>query len=259
MLSSLAAPDFCAQKSFVIMAYPSIARVESPILHELVATGGAEDVRYLYARLTDYFPQLTDMETQALRNGHSKQWRTLVQRAGRSLDEQRLISRRQGHWELTEKGRARANEEESRFSFAEAEHTIAASEFSHTDVQQMLSDIGRSLGYRCELEFEYYDVVWREGEDNPRLSHVFEVQRKGNIDAALAKLKRAHDAQRSKPYLIVFSERDTNRAHKSLSLARTGAFHEIGRVTTILSFEQINKLHRALTSVEDLLAQLFER
>ncbi len=52
MLSLLAAPDFCAQKLIVIMAYPSIARVESPILHELVATGGAEDVRYLYARLT---------------------------------------------------------------------------------------------------------------------------------------------------------------------------------------------------------------
>jgi len=241
------------------MAYPSIARIEAPILHELVATGGAEDVRYLYARLTAYFPQLTEAEMHALDNGHSKHWRTLVQRAGRNLDEQRLISRQQGHWELTEKGRARANEEESHFSFAEAERTVFAGEFSHTDIQQMLSDIGRALGYRCELEFEYYDVVWREGEDNPRLSHVFEVQRKGNIDAALAKLKRAHDAQRSKPYLIVSSERDTNRAHKSLSLARTGAFHEIGRVTTILSFEQINKLHRALTSVEELLAQLFER
>ena len=41
------------------MAYPSTERIESPILHELVATGGAEDVRYLYARLVAYFPQLT--------------------------------------------------------------------------------------------------------------------------------------------------------------------------------------------------------
>ena len=91
-----------------------------------------------------------------------------------------------------------------------------------------------------------------------RLSHVFEVQHKGNIDAALAKLKRAYEAQRSKPFLIITSERDTNRAQKSMSLARTGAFHEIGSVTTILSFEQLHRLHRALTSVEDLLAVIFE-
>jgi hypothetical protein len=122
----------------------------------------------------------------------------------------------------------------------------------------MLVDIGRVLGRHAESEFEFYDVVWRESEQSPRLSHVFEVQRRGSIDAALAKLKRAYDAQRSKPFLIVASERDTNRAQKHLSLARTGAFHEIGRVTTILSFEQLRRLHRALTSVEELLIELFE-
>ena len=51
--------------------------------------------------------------------------------------------------------------------------------------------------------------------------------------------KRAYDAQRSKPFLVVASERDTNRAGRQLSAARTGPFHEIGRVTTILSFEQL--------------------
>ena len=115
------------------------------------------------------------------------------------------------------------------------------------------------LGHHAEVEYDYYDVVWRTEEGSPRLSHVFEVQRKGNVDAALAKLKRAYDAQRSKPFLVVATERDTNRAERQLSLARTGPFHEIGRVTTILSFEQLRRLHRSLTSVEDLLAQLFER
>ncbi|HMF54744.1 MAG TPA: hypothetical protein VK619_00165, partial [Pyrinomonadaceae bacterium] len=95
-------------------------------------------------------------------------------------------------------------------------------------------------------------------ETSPRLSHVFEVQHKGNIDAALAKLKRAYEAQRSKPFLIIASERDTNRALRSMSMARTGAFHEIGRVTSIMSFEQLHKLHRALTSVEELLTKIFE-
>jgi hypothetical protein len=44
-----------------------------------------------------------------------------------------------------------------------------------------------------------------------------------------------------------------------MSLARTGAFHEIGRVTSVLSFEQLRRLHRALTSVSDLLALISER
>jgi hypothetical protein len=123
----------------------------------------------------------------------------------------------------------------------------------------MLMDVGRVLGYHAESEFEYYDVVWRASEQSPRLSHVFEVQRKGNIDAALAKLKRAYEAQRSKPFLVVTSEHDTERAQKQMSQARTGPFHEIGRVTAILSFEQLQRLHRALTSVEDLLADIFER
>ena len=76
----------------------------------------------------------------------------------------------------------------------------------------MLLKIGEILGYYAEIEFEYYDVIWRETETSKRISHVFEVQSKGNIDSAFAKLKRAFDAQRSKPFLILASERDTNRA-----------------------------------------------
>lgn len=242
------------------MAYPGVARIELPILQELVATGGVEDVRFLYNRLVAYFPQLDAGEVHAINDGHRSQWRRLVQRAGRVLSDKRQIERRRGHWSITTAGRKRAAEEGLMFSLSESsESALARTEtLSHTDVQQMLLDIGRVLGYHAESEFEYYDVVWRANEMSPRLSHVFEVQHKGNIDAALAKLKRAYEAQRSKPFLIITSERDTNRAQKSMSLARTGAFHEIGSVTTILSFEQLHKLHRALTSVEDLLAVIFE-
>ncbi len=242
------------------MAYPGVTRIELPILQELLATGGIEDVRFLYSRLTGYFPQISETEARALGNGHRAEWRRLVQRAGRALDEKREIERRQGRWTITAAGRRRAADEATDFAPSEqsANEAIHADAITHVGAQQMLCDIGRVLGYHTQMEFEYYDVVWRTNEKSPRLSHVFEVQRKGNIDAALAKLKRAYDAQRSKPFLIVASERDTNRAQKSLSIARTGAFHEIGRVTAILSFEQIRKLHRALTSVEELLANIFE-
>jgi hypothetical protein len=245
------------------MAYPGVDRLELPVLQELVATGGVEDVRFLYDRLVAYFPQLDAGDVRALRNGHRSQWRRLVQRAGRGLDEKRQIQRVRGRWTITAQGRKRVADEALQFSFSDGQpggaQTAAPAPLSHTEVQQMLLDIGRVLGHHAQSEFDYYDVVWRERETSPRLSHVFEVQHKGNIDAALAKLKRAYDAQRSRPFLIVDSERDTNRAQMQLSVARTGAFHEIGRVTSILSFEQLRRLHRALTSVEDLLRQIFER
>jgi hypothetical protein len=241
------------------MAYPGVARIELPILQELVATGGVEDVRFLYNRLTGYFPQLNDGEVRALENGHRTEWRRLVQRAGRLLADKRQIERRQGRWTITPQGRTRVSEEGQSFSLADTPEVPRLDALTHGDIQRMLLDIGRVLGYYAESEFDYYDVVWRASESSPRLSHVFEVQHKGNIDAAMAKLKRAYEAQRSKPFLIVASERDTNRANRNMSQARTGAFHEIGRATKILSFEQLNRLHRALTSVEDLLQDIFER
>ena len=243
------------------MAYPGVARIELPILQELIATGGVEDVRFLYDRLAGYFPQLSEAEMKELDNGHRDQWRRIVQRAGRELSDKKQIERKRGHWKITAAGRRRALDEGQSFSLKDnsSSEITRTEELTHTDIQQMLLDIGRVLGYHAQSEFDYYDVVWRESQSSPRLSHVFEVQHKGNIDAALAKLKRAYEAQRSKPFLIVASERDTNRAQKNMSQARTGAFHEIGRATVILSFEQLNRLHRALTSVEDLLAEIFER
>ena len=241
------------------MAYPGVARIELPILQELAATGGVEDVRFLYNRLAGYFPQLDETEVRALQNGHCAQWRRLVQRAGRQLADQRQIERRQGRWAILAAGRKRVSEEGQSFSITESIEAVRPDALTHGDIQQRLLDIGRVLGYYAESEFEYYDVVWRASAESPRLSHVFEVQHKGNIDAAMAKLKRAYEAQRSKPFLIVASERDTNRANRNMSPSRTGAFHEIGSATVILSFEQLDKLHRALTSVEDILTEIFER
>jgi hypothetical protein len=244
------------------MALPGIARLELPILQELVATGGADDVRFLYERLVAYFPQFGEEERSALTNGELRAWRRHVQRAGRELNAKRQIERnKRGLWQITPQGRRRVADEAPSFSFASQAdaQSSAPAELTHADVQQMLLEIGAALGYHAESEFDYYDVIWRASAQSQRISHVFEVQHKGNVDAALAKLKRAYDAQRTKPFLVVASERDTNRAQAQLSLARTGAFHEIGRVTTVVSFEQLRRLHRALTSVSDLLALLSER
>ena len=105
------------------MTYPSAARIELPILEELIATGGREDVRFLYERLVAYFPQLEEGEIRAIANGHRSQWRRLVQRAGRALNDQRQIERRRGFWTITGLGRKRATDEGQSFSPTEASDT----------------------------------------------------------------------------------------------------------------------------------------
>jgi hypothetical protein len=242
------------------VSYPEVSRLELPILQELAATGGTDDVRFLYARLLDYFPQFTETERQSALNGHARSWRRLVQRAGRQLDEAKCLTRKRGLWTITARGRQRASEEETRFALTENQTAEAnyAKILTHEQMQQMIVEIGRALGFHAQTEFEFYDVVWRESATSVRLSHVFEVQRRGNIDSALAKLKRAYDAQRSKPFLILTTECDARRAERELSQARTGAFHEIGRTTTLLTAEQLKQLHRALLSVEEILTKIIE-
>lgn len=231
--------------------FPLTNRLELPILQELAATGGAEDVRFLYDRLVSYFPQLDKKE---LHNGKLEKWRLHVQCAGRELDEQGLIRRARGMWNLTTAGFAFVAAENTEFEVNVKGFPAAnQDELTHGNVQRMLCEIGAILGFNAQKEFEYYDVVWRTSAKAPRLSHVFEVQHKGNLDSAFAKLKKAHEAQRSKPFMILASERDTTRALRSISLEQSGAFHEISESLTILSFAQIEQLYRSLKSVDEIL------
>ncbi|CAN5623237.1 hypothetical protein BH18ACI1_BH18ACI1_16390 [soil metagenome] len=229
------------------MPIPKVSSIEMPILQELVATGGADNLRFLYERLLAYFPQLSEKEISEIKNGKNKSWRNAVQKAGKILDEQNLIERERGNWTLTERGKMEAAKETSGFTL-----TISQTKsFSHTNIQTMLVEIGESLGFYTEIEFEFYDVVWRETTKNQRLSHIFEVQSKGNIDSAFAKLKRAYEAQRTKPFLIITSERDLNRARQSLS----HEFQDIETVVTILTFAQIKQVHQNLKNIAEIIKE----
>lgn len=230
------------------MSIPVFNSIETPILHELSAIGGKDDVRFLYDRLISYFPSLSDAEISNIKNGQESRWKSAVQKAGKSLDEQNLITRERGIWSLTKKGIETANAESSGIILNKTDNNS----LSHLEVQQMIFEIGEILGYFSALEFEYYDVIWRENEKSPRISHVFEVQSKGNIDSAFAKLKRAFDAQRSKPFLVLASERDTNRAQRSLTLE----FRELENVITILSFVELRKIHENLKAIGKYLPKL---
>jgi len=230
------------------MSFPQAPSIEMPILQELAATGGTDDVRFLYERLIGYFPQIADKEISEIKAGENKYWRKAVQKAGRNLDDENLIKRERGLWAITEKGRQTIQNETSAFALP----TLTTEPLTHLNIQELLIEIAGLLGYSAEIEFEFYDVVWRENEKSQRLSHIFEVQSKGNIDSAFAKLKRAYQAQRTKPFLVIASERDLNRARKSLALE----FQDIESVITVLTFAQIKQIHRNLKSIGDSLLKL---
>lgn len=218
-----------------------------PILQELIAIGGAEDVRFLYSRLINYFPQISEEETILIRRNNLETWRKLVQRAGRELDEKGLLKRAHGFWTITEKGKREVEAESQGFEIVRSE----PEDLSHGEIQKMLVEIGESLGFFAQTEFEFYDVIWRENRKSSRLSHVFEVQSKGNIDSAFAKLKRAYSAQRSKIFLVLTSERDLNRAGKSLERE----FQDLENVVVILTFPQVKLAFQNLRNISDILRE----
>ncbi len=221
-----------------------------PVLQELIAVGGADDVRYLYERLIGYFPQLDEPEVRAIKNGTNKSWRKAVQIAGKTLDENGFLNRKHGFWTVTEKGREIVQAESSGITLIKSDDPP----LSHIEIQTLLIEIGKLLGYFAQIEFEYFDVIWRETEKNPRISHVFEVQSKGNIDSAFAKLKRAYQRERTKPFLVLQSERDLNRARQSL----VREFQDIEAAVTILTFVQVKKVHRNLQSIGEILPTLLD-
>jgi hypothetical protein len=225
------------------MPLPLSSNIETPILQELSAVGGTDDVRFLYERLIPYFPSLSDAEISVIKSGAQRYWKKAVQKAGRTLDENNLIHRERGIWSLTERGRKLVEAEAQGIIFTTID--VENEPLSHKQIQEMLVQIGEILGFYGETEYQYYDVVWRETTNNQRLSHVFEVQSKGNLDSAFAKLKRAHDAQRSKIFLILDNERDANRALKSLAQE----FRELENVLVIMSFVELRKIHENLLSI----------
>lgn len=232
------------------MSLPISHSIEMPILQELAATGGSDDVRFLYERLIAYFPQLNEIEISEIKNGTNKNWRKAVQKAGRMLDEKSCIKRKQGFWTITPYGKTVVESELLDFTFSKPDVV----EDSHVNIQKYLIEIGGFLGFNAEMEFEFYDVVWREKPNSLRLSHIFEVQHKGNLDSAFAKLKRAYQSQRTKPFLVVSTEKDYNRARRSL----VREFQDIEFATTILTFVQVKKIHQNLQSIGDVLPKLLD-
>jgi hypothetical protein len=237
------------------MAFPQITRLELPILQELKATGGSDQLRYLYDRLTRYFPQLTPADLDARSEQGRSQWHARVQRAGRQLEALGQLRRAKNCWTITPRGLRRVEEEAMTLDSSSAPSVAEDCKprvLTHKEAQAMLVEIGALLGKHAEAEFEYYDVVWRDSPQAPRLSHVFEVQISGSVDSALTRLKHAYDAQRSRLFLVIADERDKRFAGKRL----TGSFHEIWEVVELIGVGELQRLYETLKAQEQMLTKL---
>jgi len=239
------------------MAFPSCSCLEVPILQELKALGGESEPRQLYHKLVPYFPQLTYEDLKQKNRDGSHRWKRLVYRAGQNLVAKHELERTaDGKWRLTEKGRQRAQAEDFPLQLLlplDTPRNIP----SHKEIKEKLLEIGRLLGKHAEEEYQKkYDVVWKDSPSSPRISHVFEVQCRGNIESALAKLKHAHDTQRSQLYLILADRKDSRKLGELLHPYLAGSFHEISEAVTILTPSDVDCLHRALSSVKGVLEKL---
>ena len=234
------------------MSFPEAARVELPILQELEATGGTDQLRYLYDRLVRYFPQIEASDLEVRTAAGRSRWHLLVQRAGRQLADKGELKRDNTRWQLTDRGRRRVTAESLQVAVEDRAGEPAPREVSHVEAQQMLVEIGQMLGRFAEAEFEHYDVVWRDGPSSPRLSHVFEVQVAGSVDSALTRLKHAYDTQRTRPFLVIADERSAQFADRRL----TGSFHEIWEAVTVIGVGELKRLYESLKAQTPLLEKL---
>lgn len=158
-----------------------------------------------------------------------------------------------GAWRITEKGERRAKESEIPLALLTP---VKPSPPSHDEIKQRLVEIGKMLGKYALSEHQRYDVVWKETPSSPRLSHVFEVQDKGNLAAALARLKHAYDTQRSRPFLIVVGEREQEKVQQLVHPFLEGYFHELSLVLILLAPEDVERTYRALSPLKELLEKL---
>jgi hypothetical protein len=234
------------------MPFPESTRLELPILQELQATGGRDQPRYLYDRLTKYFPQLTPQELAEKTASGRSRWHRVVQIAAKHLLEQGELRRAGTAWELTSKGARRVEAEALQITPVTNSTELRERTITHKDAQRMLVEIGTMLGRFAVAECEHYDVVWRDSATAPRLSHVFEVQISGSVDSALTRLKHAYDTQRSQLFLVISDERDQRFAGKRLS----GSFHEILDIITIIGTGELQTLYEALKLKQPLLEKL---
>jgi hypothetical protein len=132
----------------------------------------------------------------------------------------------------------------------------------HRALKRKIKEIGVILGKFAKEEYParpyVYDVVWKEVEGLPRPCHVFEVQDKGEVDKALAKLQHARDIWKPKLFLVVTGEKDRKKVGLLLEPFLDGTFHGISKDTIVLTAEVIDEIYESLDEYKALIKAFLE-
>jgi hypothetical protein len=118
---------------------------------------------------------------------------------------------------------------------------LAPEELKHDQIADLVADLGQLIGYQAEKKWRYegyeFDVAWfRKPRVGPKC--VFEIQLKGSIEAALTKLKHAHDLWESTPFLI-----STPEQLEKLGKYLEGAFHELEDALVPVKINEIEEFY----------------
>lgn len=250
------------------MAFPSLKEIELPVLIEIEAMGGEAQYQELLPRVAAYFPQITEADLKETTTSGANKWTMRIRWASYDLKEKGELERHRGVWTITEKGMGRLR----RKRLLEPQHPqvmviheeVKVREVRlHESMEIQLEEIGKILGKYAKKEYHEapytHDVIWKDMERMPRVTHAFEVQDKGNLIEALAKLKHAYDTHGSKLFLIVTGERDRRRLDELLEPHFRGTFHEIAPVTTVLNPEEVTELYKALSRYREIIGRFLAR
>lgn len=115
------------------------------------------------------------------------------------------------------------------------------SELTHEEIVNAIYALGELIGYRPEKKWRHekyeFDVVWHRP---PRIGpkYVFEVHLKGSLEAALLRLKHAHDLWESKIFLV-----STEDQLKEARLKFLGELHEIKDEVTLLDIRDVEEFY----------------
>lgn len=242
------------------MSYPKQSEIELPILLEIEAAGGKVRLNTaFFQEIATYFPQLTEDDLRATNRSGINTWENKVHWTRlRLVHKDEIDKSRYGIWQITPQGRERIKRE-----VGEIRQARQRKESIHVQLSRKLEDIGRILGKYARRELKEgpyaFDVVWKDAEWLPRVTHVFEIQDKGSVLEALVRLKHAYDNWGARLFLVVTGEKDRVRVEKLLIPYFSGAFHEIGSATVLLSPEEIEELYSTLSRFRDVFARFVVR
>lgn len=198
------------------MAMPIRESIYFPLLKVIADAGGRLPMSEAIKRVEAFFPELTEEDKlQLLPSGRNKKWPNRVRWARQDLVLKGYLDRKapKGIWQITEQGKEYLESEwpkwKPRYPSPQGEkkegtESKTVSFRIHERLKECLYEVGEILGKCPQKEFHerpyIYDVIWRDFPEAPRATHVFEVQDRGNLIEALAKLQHAKDIWGSKPF-----------------------------------------------------------